>query len=110
MRIRGVSAAIKYSEVRPGPGMRSPTGMAKMDRRIFLGATTRMAGGALLGVTESAMAGAAPSGRQARRDIALLLDPADTIAASPPARWAAEQAQLALEARGVTVRRIDRLE
>jgi len=44
------------------------------------------------------------------RTVAIVRDPADTVAASPPARWAAGELDAALRGRGVSVTTIERLE
>src|SRR4051794_19874854 len=62
-------------------------------RREFLAAT---AATAAAGSVELTAAG---------REVAIVTDPADTIASSAPVKWAATRLETALSAKGVTVRR-----
>lgn len=77
-----------------------------MNRRQFLQQTGRVGSGAVAGMlagSAESSPGAAPKG------VSILLDPADPIAASAPARWAAGQVRAVLEARRVPVRLCERL-
>src|SRR5450759_2619012 len=59
---------------------------------------------AALGATASTgLPGAAP------RPVAIVLDPADPVAAAPACRWAAGELSAALAARGVQARTVDRV-
>ena len=68
-------------------------GMDKFNRRYFI----RTAG--------SAAAFAAAAGR----GVSIVVDPTDPVAAAQPAQWAAGELQESLEARGLSVRRCERL-
>src|SRR5579859_7487408 len=63
-----------------------------LTRRRFLQVTAGAAAG---------MAAGAPALAGARRGVAIVLDPADPVASSPPARWAAGELQCSLADRGV---------
>ena len=83
-----------------------------MNRREFIRhAGAAIGSAATLGLHGCGTAGQHPT-RQAdsRRPVWLIHDPGDPIAASPPARWAAEELRSALIARSIPVREANRLE
>lgn len=49
------------------------------------------------------------AGANAARGVSIALDPADPVAGSPPARWAAKELEDALSLRGVSVRRYEQV-
>ena len=63
----------------------------KLDRRRFL-------------QTTAAVAAAATTAKGQSRNVAIVIDPADPVASSAPARWAAGELERALTERGIKVR------
>jgi hypothetical protein len=88
--------------------------MTEINRRKFLTDTTMAAGSALIGGQEGTPAppdaAAAGSSRRNGKGVAIVRDPGDATASSPAAQWAIGQVELALAARGLMVRRCERLE
>jgi hypothetical protein len=74
-----------------------------MDRREFL----KLSGAGAVAASLSALA-CEPRGQQAR-GVSIASDPTDRIAAAPPVRWATEQLQAALRARGIAARAVNRV-
>ena len=75
--------------------------MTKMKRRDFLKHTALAA--AVFGLADGTNAAGAPG-------VSIVLDPADAVASAAPSVWAAAQLESALTARGVVVRRRERLD
>jgi hypothetical protein len=75
--------------------------MKKMKRREFLKHAALAA--AVLGVSDRAATAAAPG-------VSIVLDPTDAVASAAPSAWAAARLESALTARGVAVRRRERLD
>jgi len=88
--------------------------MTEINRRKFLAGTTLAAGSALIGLQEgtatSPAAATIGSSRQNGKQVAIFRDPGDATVSSPAAQWAVGQVELALAARGLTVRSCERLE
>jgi hypothetical protein len=75
--------------------------MKKMKRREFLKHAALAA--AALGVSDRTVAADVPG-------VSIVIDPADSVASAGPSAWAAAQLESALTARGVAVRRRERLD
>ena len=78
----------------------------RVNRRDFLKLTGAVAGGMLAGCSSQQSTGSG----QGFGGVAIVCDPADTIAAAPPAQWAIEQLRRAAESRSIPVRVCQKVE
>jgi len=86
-------------------GMMPSTNEGGVNRRRFL----KQTGLSVLGLTVASGMLAAPASPE-DSVVSILLDPDDKVASSPPSRWAVNELQAALQARGMTARIFPNLE